>query len=201
MKILTLVLGPLETNCYIVSDEKSGLCAVIDPATRSAKILDTVQAHGWRIGCILLTHAHFDHTGALKSLHAALPQTPIYVHPLDTDELLNMSNGNLVYTDTYEDGGVVSCGGLEFHVLHTPGHTQGSVCLRCEDVLFTGDTLFAGSYGRTDFSGGDEAAMRRSLARLAALEGDYTVLPGHGESTTLDAERRTNFYLREAMRA
>ena len=200
MKIITLVLGPLETNCYLVSDEKSGLCAVIDPATRSAKILETVQAHGWRVGCILLTHAHFDHTGALKSLHAALPDVPIYVHALDADNNTNMSNGNLVYTDTYADGGIVSCGGLTFRVLHTPGHTPGSVCLQCEGALFTGDTLFAGSYGRTDFIGGDEAAMRRSLARLGRLEGDYTVLPGHGEDSTLDYERRTNPYLREAMR-
>ena len=200
MKIITLVLGPLETNCYLVSDEKSGLCAVIDPATRSAKILETVQAHGWRVGCILLTHAHFDHTGALKSLHAALPDVPIYVHALDADNNTNMSNGNLVYTDTYADGGIVSCGGLTFRVLHTPGHTPGSVCLQCEGALFTGDTLFAGSYGRTDFIGGDEAAMRRSLARLGHLEGDCTVLPGHGEASTLDYERRTNPYLREAMR-
>ena len=200
MKIITLVLGPLETNCYLVSDEKSGLCAVIDPATRSAKILETVQAHGWRVGCILLTHAHIDHTGALKSLHAALPDVPIYVHALDADNNTNMSNGNLVYTDTYADGGIVSCGGLTFRVLHTPGHTPGSVCLQCEGALFTGDTLFAGSYGRTDFIGGDEAAMRRSLARLGRLEGDCTVLPGHGEDSTLDYERRTNPYLREAMR-
>ena len=200
MNIITLVLGPLETNCYLVSDERSGLCAVIDPATRSAKILETVQAHGWRVGCILLTHAHFDHTGALKSLHAALPDVPIYVHALDADNNTNMSNGNLVYTDTYADGGIVSCGGLTFRVLHTPGHTPGSVCLQCEGALFTGDTLFAGSYGRTDFIGGDEAAMRRSLARLGRLEGDCTVLPGHGEDSTLDYERRTNPYLREAMR-
>ena len=200
MKIITLVLGPLETNCYLVSDEKSGLCAVIDPATRSAKILETVQAHGWRVGCILLTHAHFDHTGALKSLHAALPDVPIYVHALDADNNTNMSNGNLVYTDTYADGGIVSCGGLTFRVLHTPGHTPGSVCLQCEGALFTGDTLFAGSYGRTDFIGGDESAMRASLARLGRLEGDCTVLPGHGEDSTLDYERRTNPYLREAMR-
>ena len=200
MKIITLVLGPLETNCYLVSDEKSGLCAVIDPATRSAKILETVQAHGWRVGCILLTHAHFDHTGALGSLHAALPDVPIYVHALDADNNTNMSNGNLVYTDTYADGGIVSCGGLTFRVLHTPGHTPGSVCLQCGDALFTGDTLFAGSYGRTNLIGGDEAAMRRSLARLGRLEGDYTVLPGHGEASTLGYERRSNPYLREAMR-
>ena len=125
---------------------------------------------------------------------------PALFDALDADNNTNMSSGNLVYTDTYADGGIVSCGGLTFRVLHTPGHTPGSVCLQCEGALFTGDTLFAGSYGRTDFIGGDEAAMRRSLARLGHLEGDCTVLPGHGEDSTLDYERRTNPYLREAMR-
>ena len=119
MNIITLVLGPLETNCYLVSDETSGLCAVIDPATRSAKILEVAQAHGWRVGCILLTHAHFDHTGALRSLHAALPDVPIYVHALDSDNNTNMSNGNLVYTNTYADGDIVSCGGLTDGVTYT----------------------------------------------------------------------------------
>ena len=189
MNIITLVLGPLETNCYLVSDERSGLCAVIDPATRSAKILETVQAQGWRVGCILLTHAHFDHTGALKSLHAALPDVPVYVHAQDTDNNTNMSNGNLVYTNTYADGDVVSCGELAFRVLHTPGHTPGSVCLQCENALFTGDTLFAHGYGRTDLPGGDFSALRRSLRRLLHLEGDFRVFPGHSESTTLNHER------------
>lgn len=200
MEILTLVLGPLETNCYLVADETRGVCAVIDPATRSAKIMDTARERGWRIGAVLLTHAHFDHTGALRGIHTALPEVPIYVHALETDEAVNMSNGHLVYTDEYAEGDEVAVGALRFSVLHTPGHTPGSVCLRCGDTLFSGDTLFAGSYGRTDFFGGDIAAMRRSLARLGAITEDLRVLPGHGEATSLDIERRTNPFLQEAMR-
>ena len=200
MNIITLPLGPLGTNCYLVSDGQSGLCAVIDPGAAAPKILQRVQDEGWRIGVILLTHAHFDHTGALKALHCALPSVPIYVHAADSDNDRNMSHGNLVFTDTYEDGSTVKLGALEFSVLETPGHTPGSVCLRCGDALFSGDTLFAGSCGRTDFEGGSTEQMFASLRRLGRLDGDLTVCPGHGESSTLDRERRTNPYLQEAMR-
>ena len=200
MNILTLPLGPLGTNCYLVSDGQSGLCAVIDPGASAQKILLRVQEAGWKIGLILLTHAHFDHTGALKALHSALPAVPIYVHPADSDNTRNMSHGNLVYTDTYEEGDTVRAGALEFTVLETPGHTPGSVTLRCGGALFTGDTLFAGSCGRTDFDGGSAEQMRASLRRLGQLPGDLSVYPGHGESSTLSYECRQNLYLREAMR-
>ena len=197
MKIITLVLGPLETNCYLVGDEATGLCTVIDPATRSTFILDKIREQGWTVGAILLTHAHFDHVGALRSLHEALPETPIFVCADDKDERYNMSHGNLVYTDLYEKS--VTVGSLEFSALHTPGHTPGSVCLRVKNALFSGDTLFAASCGRTDFPGGDPEAMRQSLRTLAALPDSLQVFPGHGESTTLADEKRWNPYLREAM--
>lgn len=201
MNIITLPLGPLATNCYLVSDGQSGLCAVIDPGASAPKILQCVQDEGWRIAVILLTHAHFDHTGALHALHSALPAVPIYVHEADSDNDHNMSHGHLVYTDTYAGGDSVKAGALEFTVLETPGHTPGSVCLRCEDALFSGDTLFAGSCGRTDFEGGSMAQMRASLRRLGMLEGDLRVFPGHGEASTLERERRCNPYLQEAMNA
>lgn len=200
MKLITLPLGPLDTNCYLVCDETSGLCTVIDPATLSARILTRVQAEDCRIGAIMLTHGHFDHTGALRSLHEAVPQAPIYIHEADCDNSKNMSNGNLVFTDTYAEGDTVSVGNLTFTVLHTPGHTPGSVCLRCGNMLFSGDTLFAGSYGRTDFPGGSADDMIASLARLGRLPEDLAVYPGHGESSSLELERRFNPYLQEAMR-
>ena len=197
MNILTLPLGPLGTNCYLVSDGQSGLCAVIDPGASAQKILQRVQEAGWKIGLILLTHAHFDHTGALKALHSALPAVPIYVHPADSDNARNMSHGNLVYTDTYQEGDTVKLGALEFTVLETPGHTPGSVCLRCGSALFSGDTLFRLSVGRTDLDGGDNDALYNSLLLLTGrLKGDYRVFPGHMGETTLDFERKHNPYLR-----
>lgn len=200
MNIITMPLGALQTNCYLVCDAASGLCAVIDPGAFGERVLARAQEAGMRIGAILLTHAHFDHTGGLKALHAALPEVRIYVHPDDTDEKTNMSHGHLVYTDTYREGDTVTVGGLTFTVLETPGHTRGSVCLCCENAIFSGDTLFAGACGRTDFAGGSTEAMYASLRRLAQLDGDFSVYPGHGESTTLDAERRYNPYMREARR-
>ena len=107
-----------------------------------------------------------------------------------------LTDGKLYYTDGYDEGDTVTVGKLTFTVLHTPGHTPGSVCLRCEDALFSGDTLFAGSCGRTDFSGGSGAEMCKSLRRLAQIPDDLAVYPGHGEATTLAREKRENLYLR-----
>lgn len=122
-----------------------------------------MQAAGCRPAAILLTHAHFDHTGALRALHEALPAVPIYVHPADTDETRNMSHGNLIYTDTYEEGDTVRAGALEFTVLETPGHTPGSVTLRCGGVLFTGDTLLpAPAGGRTSTAAAPNRCVPRS---------------------------------------
>ena len=200
MKVMQLTVGVVGTNCYIVYDEATREAAVIDPGDNAKSILHAVAEEKLTVRYVLLTHAHFDHTGALRALHEALPAVPIYVHPADTDETRNMSHGNLIYTDTYEEGDTVRAGALEFTVLETPGHTPGSVTLRCGGALFTGDTLFAGSCGRTDFDGGSAEQMRASLRRLGQLPGDLSVYPGHGESSTLSYERRQNLYLREAMR-
>lgn len=200
MKMITLPLGALETNCYVVYDEASKACALVDPGAMPQVILDTLAKNDLTLQKILLTHAHFDHTGALRALHEKFPDVPIYVNAQDTDETLNMSQGNLVYTDTFLDGDEISMPPLTFRVLATPGHTRGSSCLICGDTIFSGDTLFEGCCGRTDLPGGDGAQMLASLKRLAELPGDYHVLPGHGEDTTLDRERRTNYYMREAMR-
>ena len=201
MNIKTMQVGPLGTNCYLLEDEASGGAAVIDPGGDGGRILARAQADGVAIRLILLTHAHFDHTGGVAELHRALPEAPVYLHPADAALL-----GSDVFpslgapTVPYGDGDVVKLGSLDILVLHTPGHTPGGVCLLVGDALFTGDTLFQGSMGRIDFEGGSYEDIMASLARLAHLPGDFRVLPGHMDASTLERERKTNYYIREALR-
>ena len=197
-EIEKLTGGPLAVNTYILSAPGRDDCVVVDPGVPFAQLEEGLA--GRRAAAVILTHAHFDHTGALRALHEKFPDVPIYVTAQDTDETLNMSQGNLVYTDTFLDGDEISMPPLTFRVLATPGHTRGSSCLICGDTIFSGDTLFEGCCGRTDLPGGDGAQMLAALKRLAELPDDYHVLPGHGGDTTLERERRTNYYMREAMR-
>lgn len=200
MQIKVIQVGQLGTNCYLLEDEQSKKAAVVDPGGEGSRILAAAQADGVEIAMILLTHAHFDHTGGVAELCRALPGVPVYLHPADAALL-----GSQVFppfgadTVPYADGDVLELGGLEIHVLHTPGHTPGGVTLRVEDVLFTGDTLFQGSMGRIDFEGGSYDQIMASLKRLASLPGDYHVLPGHMGGSTMEAERRNNYYIREAL--
>ena len=200
MNIKTMQVGPLGTNCYLLEDEHTRAAAVIDPGGDGARIEAQLLADGAELKLILLTHAHFDHTGGVAELHAAHPDVPVFLHPADAARL-----GSQVFppigapTVPYRDGDAVTLGGLTIQVLHTPGHTPGGVCLLVEDVLFTGDTLFYGSMGRTDFAGGSYEAIMASLKRLALLPGNYQVLPGHMDTTTLDRERKINFYIKEAL--
>ena len=192
MKITTLPLGMLQTNCYIV--EQGDRCLVIDPGDEAGKVLAFLEKRSLTLEAILLTHGHFDHVGAVKSLAA---DTDCRVFLCDRELSLPgaMTNGPLYYTDTYGEGDTLTLAGMTFAVLHTPGHTPGSVCLLFGDTLFSGDTLFAGSCGRTDFPGSNPADMRRSLTRLAGLDDQITILPGHGESSTIAQEKRYNPYL------
>ena len=192
VQVITLPLGAYQTNCYIVSGEGSDSCIVIDPGYESGEILR--QAQGKKIAAILLTHGHFDHVGGVGAL-AAETDCPVYICAEDLSMPPQMTNGPIFYTNTYKEGDILNLAGLSLKILHTPGHTPGSVCIQAEDVLFTGDTLFQASCGRTDLPGGDWATILRSLRRLKALEGDHTVYPGHGPSTTLGDERKFNPYL------
>jgi len=195
LNVHTLTLGAYETNCYILWAEGQNDCAVIDPGYEHERILSFLKEQGLELSAILLTHGHFDHVGAVRKLFAQA-DCDIYLCPADCDMPERMTAGPLCYTISYQEGDVLEIAGLSIQVLHTPGHTPGSVCLLCENALFAGDTLFAGSCGRTDLPGGSWEQLTASLARLKALEGNYTVYPGHGEATTLHAERLYNPYLR-----
>lgn len=194
LKIHVLPLGDYQTNCYIVHEENSTDCLIIDPGYEPEIISSYLEEKGLTPEAILLTHCHFDHVGAVKDL-AAQYDCKVF---LDKKELAMppmLTNGPLYYTDGYGDGDTLTLAGIPIQVLETPGHTPGSVCLIIEDTLFPGDTLFAGSCGRTDLPCGDARAMRDSLRRLAALSENYRVCPGHGPSSTLNREKKTNPYL------
>ena len=195
LKVYAMALGDYQTNCYIIHEESSKTCCVIDPGYDADFILDKLESLGLTLEAILLTHGHFDHVGAVKEL-AAETQCDVYIHPEDLSMPPMMTAGPLYYTKTYAEGTQLKLAGLDIGVLHTPGHTPGSVCLVCENTIFAGDTLFRGSCGRTDLPGGDWATITKSLKRLAALEGNFWVYSGHGPTTTLRDEKKYNPYMR-----
>lgn len=205
MKIHTLHLGPLRANCYI-AETAPGRCVAVDIGGDSRLLLEFLKMKKLKLSKILLTHGHFDHIGGVEIVHQETG-AEVYIHeadvPMLTSESLSLNTDmsfnkfvpltdwTVVFGDCY-----INDGDCTFRVLHTPGHTKGSVCYVCGDVIFSGDTLFCGSIGRTDFPGSSMTAMENSLVKLYDLEGDYKVLPGHNETTTLDYEREANPYMR-----
>lgn len=203
MKVKVMQVGPIGTNCYILEDETANLAAVIDPGDEADKILKVLEGDGVQVEYILLTHGHYDHTTAVPALHKALPNAKIYIHRADANgagSTLFPLAGQVEGLRSYDEGDTLTLGSLTIQVLHTPGHSKGSVTLKVEDVLFTGDTLFCGSCGRTDLSGGSYEEIMDSLKRLGRLEGDFHVCPGHDVTSNLERERRSNPFLLEAMR-
>ncbi len=202
IKIDTLSLGAYQTNCYIVRAEGAASCAVIDPGYSPDTVLAFLQKEGLTLDAILLTHGHFDHVGAVAEL-AAATGCQVFMREGDYSQFPNpttlyfypLANCETPEIQFCEEGEAITAGGVTFRVLETPGHTWGSVCYLCEDALFCGDTLFAGSCGRIDLPGGDRAAMLASLERLSQMDADCRVFPGHGGSSSLFREQQTNPYL------
>ena len=204
MKVQLLRVGPIGTNCYILEDDQTNLAAVIDPGDEPELIQEALEKEGVEVRYLLLTHGHYDHTTAVPALHRVYPQADIYIHQADANgagSTLFPLAGEVDDLKLYDEGDVIRLGDHEIQVLHTPGHSPGSVTLKVEDVLFTGDTLFAGSCGRTDLRGGSYEQIMQSLKRLGELKGDFHVCPGHEATSTLERERRSNPFLMEAMRS
>ena len=204
MKVSVMQVGPIGTNCYFLQDEESGLMAIIDPGDDWERILHQVKKAEGEVKYILLTHGHYDHTTAVPDLVKALPGVQVYIHQADANgagsQLFPLA-AQVKDLNNYDEGDTLALGSLTIEVLHTPGHSKGSVTLKVGDVLFTGDTLFCGSCGRTDLRGGSYEEIMASLKRLGELEGDFHVCPGHDRTSTLERERKYNPFLLEAMGA
>jgi glyoxylase-like metal-dependent hydrolase (beta-lactamase superfamily II) len=196
MDIITVKVGILQTNCYLLKQD--GQAVIIDPGAKAQRILNALGET--KPLAILLTHAHFDHIGAIHEL-LAVHDVPIYLHPDDEallhDPQLNYSFPKrfTVETLTQPYPSVLKLGPFIFDVMDTPGHTEGSVMLQIGEHLFSGDTLFHLSIGRTDLKTGNPSHMKQSLRRIKTLHGPLTIWPGHDEPTTLDDELKLNPYL------
>ncbi len=208
MIIDTLVLGLLQTNCYLVGEEESDEALVIDPAAEPDRILRALALRGWSARVIVATHGDFDHVLAAAAVKEATG-AEFRIHPHDEDKLRSMQKNAAAFlgvatdppaeVDGYlEDGDEVQFGGSALRVLWTPGHTPGSISLYDgAESVFSGDALFSGSIGRTDLPGGDLATLTSSIRdKLLTLEDEVTVYPGHGPATTVGRERRVNAFLK-----
>jgi glyoxylase-like metal-dependent hydrolase (beta-lactamase superfamily II) len=195
------VVGPMGVNCYILADPAAKEACIIDPGAEGRRIKAFIDKNGYTAKFIINTHGHGDHIAA-----NAFFALPVYIHKLDKDFLAdpdkNMSSMFLFSVKSpaaarlLEDGDIITAGNIRLEVVHTPGHTPGSVSLKTGGILFTGDTLFRGGVGRTDFEYGDESALFRSIhKRLLVLPDDTRIYPGHGESSTIGEEKRSNAFL------
>jgi hydroxyacylglutathione hydrolase len=198
MKVQVFVVGMLSTNCYVVHDEKTKNAIIIDPGFDSPieakQLLAYIEKEGLLIKFVVDTHGHDDHIGGNTYLKKKY-NIPICIHSKDA-EALDDTNKTSPANVLLSEGDTVGFGEEKLKVIHTPGHTLGSICLLNERVVFTGDTLFAGGIGRTDFVGGSDRDMNLSLGRLQRLPENLIVYPGHGSASTIGAEKSSNPFLR-----
>jgi len=206
MIIKTLVVGPLDENTYIVGDEDTRDAIIIDPGDEPERIMDMVREEGVRIDAIICTHAHFDHIGAVGDIKRETGAR-VLIHGDDLDIFRSARDHAVLWgfeidelpqpDGLLEEGDLIRVGGLDFKVIHTPGHSPGSISIYGEGVVFTGDTIFRDSVGRTDLPGGSLEMLKGSFRRLLRLPEDTRVLPGHGADTTIGREKRKNFFVHE----
>jgi hydroxyacylglutathione hydrolase len=208
LKINTYPLGPIQTNCYIISDE-TGNCLIVDPGEESGRIINKVKSKELTPIAILLTHAHFDHIGAVDSIRDRY-NIPVYIHEEEQDWLTDSKlNGSAKYPGLpnvrtrkadklISDEGIMNVGPFEFEVRHTPGHSPGSVSyiFAVSRFAIVGDTLFQQGVGRTDLPGGNMGVLLTSIHdKLLSLDDDFIIYPGHGPSTTPEDEKDSNPFL------
>jgi hydroxyacylglutathione hydrolase len=203
MVIKKFVIGQLETNCFIIGDEKSKECFIVDPGDEPDRILDFIRKNHLEVKYIICTHGHFDHIGAISDIKKETAAT-LVIHREDLEIYRSTRDQAALWGFDLEpqpepaafvsEGDTIGIGDLRFGVFHTPGHSPGGICLYGEGILVSGDTLFAGSVGRTDFYGGDIRELKKSFKRLMSLPDDVKVLPGHGPESTIGKEKINNFF-------
>lgn len=198
MKVYTIVCPPLDSNTYVVAND-DGRALVIDAACKMADLQKIVSAKKLVVEAMLITHGHFDHAASGSKFKEL--KIPVYIHKLDADKLTTFKNmavfmgyhfNKFSADHVFSDGDVLEIAGFKVEVIHTPGHSEGSVCFKINDCLFTGDTVFRLGYGRTDFPDGSFSTLKASAKRIFSLSGNLTVYPGHGKPSTLDFERANN---------
>lgn len=207
MYLKSVVVGwMIQTNCYFLGDEQTREATVIDPGDNGDALAARLKEEGYRPVMVLLTHGHFDHVNGVRPFLKAAGSMPVYLNERDyplcpTGFGVSAMDGlgELPEARFLQEGDTLRLGSHTIRVLETPGHTPGGLTYQVEDLLFTGDTLFAGSCGRTDFANSSPEALLVSLKKLAELPGDYRVLPGHMDQSTLEQERRQNPFLRQAL--
>ena len=201
-EIKTFQVGIMPTNSYVIRDIETSAMAIVDPGEYSKEAVGYIKHNGGNLEMILLTHGHFDHCSAVRPLLEKY-DVPVYIHRADATDRqghdLMFQRVDEQHQRYYDEGDTLTLGELTIRVMHTPGHSKGSVCLVVNDVIFAGDTLFRASCGRTDFPGGDYREMLASLARLGRMEGNFHVYSGHESDTELDYERRVNPYMKQGM--
>ena len=206
MIIKTVVIGPLQVNCYVIADEVSKKAVVIDPGDEPDRIMDVINENSLEVEYVICTHGHFDHVGAVIDIKKETG-AKVVMHKEDLDLYSSAKDAAFLWGFAGEDqpapdmfvkdGDVIKAGGLSLEVLYVPGHSTGGICLYTGDVVVTGDTLFQGSVGRTDLPGGDIGKLKKSFQRLMVLPENTKVLPGHGPASTIGREKKENMFSRE----